>query len=159
MLPVIQSDACPLTGVVPVCPAGRWLEALRRATTIGTAASTPGMIRKLKSGEYRLYSRKRMPQPASAATWARFRQWRRQSSMSAKCSISKSTNRSLWLARSIQDHARRAVGHIAYVRQTFGVLTCHYVRSSECTRFVSRLSDTRRNRSVGYTGLMSSVNS
>jgi len=59
MLPVIQSDACPLTGVVPVCPAGRWLEALRRATTIGTAASTPGMIRKLKSGEYRLYSRKK----------------------------------------------------------------------------------------------------
>jgi hypothetical protein len=28
------------------------------------------MIRKLKSGEYRLYSRKKIPKPANAAIWA-----------------------------------------------------------------------------------------
>ena len=46
------------------------------------------MIRKLKSGEYRLYSRKKIPKPASAAIWARSRRARLQRSTRERFSSS-----------------------------------------------------------------------
>ena len=51
------------------------------------------MIRKLKSGEYRLYSRKiDHRRPGSAATSARSRRARRRKSTSARCSTSSGTD-------------------------------------------------------------------
>jgi hypothetical protein len=46
------------------------------------------MIRKLKSGEYRLYSRKKNPKTGGGAISARSRAGLPPKSMSARCSIS-----------------------------------------------------------------------
>jgi hypothetical protein len=62
MLPVIRSDAPKEGQVVPKPrPIQRGAIARRECwtTRLNYAASTPDMIRKLKSGEYRLYSRKK----------------------------------------------------------------------------------------------------
>lgn len=52
------------------------------------------MIRKLKSGEYRLYSRKLDPKTHKRRISGRSRPARRPKSMSARCNISSTTNRS-----------------------------------------------------------------
>ena len=46
------------------------------------------MIRKLTSGKYRLYSARRIPKPASGATWARSALAPRPSSTSVRCNSS-----------------------------------------------------------------------
>ena len=51
------------------------------------------MIRKLKSGEYRLYSKKTDPRPASARTLGHFRIAQGRKSTSARCRISSGTSR------------------------------------------------------------------
>jgi len=43
------------------------------------------MIRRLKSGGYRLYSRKRNPRPENVGISARFPRWLQPKSMSAPC--------------------------------------------------------------------------
>jgi hypothetical protein len=47
-----------------------------------------GVIRKLKSGKYRLYSRKKNPKQESAETWERSRQSRRRGDTSEQFSTS-----------------------------------------------------------------------
>src|SRR6185437_4094981 len=54
------------------------------------------MIRKLKSGEYRLYSRKKNPGPESAATWVLFHHWPKPKSMSAPYSSLSGTKEKKW---------------------------------------------------------------
>ena len=46
------------------------------------------MIRKLKSGEYRLYSRKKSPKSGADAIWARFRSANPPRNTSVRCNIS-----------------------------------------------------------------------
>ncbi len=50
------------------------------------------MIRKLSSGEYRLYSRKKNPQTGNVEIWARLPRAGRRKSTSGKCNISSGTS-------------------------------------------------------------------
>ena len=50
------------------------------------------MIRKLKNGEYRLYSRKRNPETVSGVIWELSVPLMLPNGTSAKCNISKGTN-------------------------------------------------------------------
>jgi len=56
-----------------------------------TFESRVNMIRKLKSGEFRLYSRKKDPSTRKKRNLGRSRQWSKQSNMSAKCNTSRGT--------------------------------------------------------------------
>jgi hypothetical protein len=66
----------------------------QRSQGAGGGARLAAMIRKLKSGGYRLCSRKVNPKTGRRRTSAPSRRARRPKSMSAPCSISSATNRS-----------------------------------------------------------------
>jgi hypothetical protein len=60
------------------------------------------MIRKLKSGQYRLYSRKKIPRTACAGIWERSKQRATRRLTSARSNISSALRR--WRARFSAQH-------------------------------------------------------
>ena len=66
------------------------------------------MIRKLPSGKYRLYSRKKNPKTGRRRNLGTFAATPRRSSMSVRCNISNGTRRSLNNPAAIRSPFRRA---------------------------------------------------
>jgi hypothetical protein len=71
------------------------------------------MIRKLSSGKYRLYSRKKNRRPGSAVIWARSRAAPPPSATSARCSISNGIKAASGLTNpaAIRSPFRRLAAH------------------------------------------------